>query len=54
MGISPYIATVRQSIGNDLLLLPCVAVLPRDEQGRVLLCSCSRPTTGLLAETLGT
>jgi 8-oxo-dGTP pyrophosphatase MutT (NUDIX family) len=37
MGISPYIATVRQSIGTDLLLVPCVAVLPRDDEGRVLL-----------------
>jgi 8-oxo-dGTP pyrophosphatase MutT (NUDIX family) len=37
MGISPYIAHLRRSIGTDLLLLPCVAVLPRDGDGRVLL-----------------
>ncbi|HET9091993.1 MAG TPA: NUDIX domain-containing protein [Acidimicrobiales bacterium] len=37
MGVSPYIRTLRRSIGHDLLLLPAVAVLPFDEEGRVLL-----------------
>lgn len=37
MAVSPYIRRVRESIGHDLLLLPAVAVLARDDQGRVLL-----------------
>ncbi|WP_153397564.1 NUDIX domain-containing protein [Ornithinicoccus halotolerans] len=37
MPVSPHIARLRESVGHDLLLLPSVAVLPRDEQGRVLL-----------------
>ncbi|WP_129669993.1 NUDIX domain-containing protein [Phytoactinopolyspora endophytica] len=37
MPISPYIRRLRQSIGNDLILLPSVAVLPRDDDGRILL-----------------
>lgn len=37
MPLSPYVARVRESIGHDLLLLPAVAVLPRDDRGRVLL-----------------
>jgi 8-oxo-dGTP pyrophosphatase MutT (NUDIX family) len=37
MAISPYVAELRERIGHDLLLLPCVAVLPRDADGRVLL-----------------
>ena len=37
MAISPYIAQLRERIGADLLLLPSVAVLPRDADGRVLL-----------------
>ncbi|MDQ3145499.1 MAG: NUDIX domain-containing protein [Actinomycetota bacterium] len=35
--ISPYIKRVRAAIGHDLLLIPSVAVLPRDDFGRVLL-----------------
>jgi 8-oxo-dGTP pyrophosphatase MutT (NUDIX family) len=35
--ISPYIRKIRESIGRDLLLLPSVAVLPRDDDGRILL-----------------
>lgn len=35
--ISPYIKRVRAAIGHDLLLLPSVAVLPRDGDGRILL-----------------
>lgn len=37
VGISPYLAGLRNQIGTDLLLVPTVAVLPRDEDGRVLL-----------------
>jgi 8-oxo-dGTP pyrophosphatase MutT (NUDIX family) len=37
MAISPYIAHLRERIGHDMMLLPCVAVLPRDEDGRILL-----------------
>ena len=37
MPISPYIARLRERIGTDLLLLPTVAVLPTDAQGRLLL-----------------
>jgi ADP-ribose pyrophosphatase YjhB (NUDIX family) len=37
MAISPYIAAIRRRIGTDLLLVPTVAVLPRDAAGRILL-----------------
>jgi len=37
MPISPYVAKLREVVGNDLLLLPSVSILPRDEKGRVLL-----------------
>jgi len=37
MGISPHIARLRAFVGHELLLLPCVTVLPFDEAGRVLL-----------------
>jgi 8-oxo-dGTP pyrophosphatase MutT (NUDIX family)/SAM-dependent methyltransferase len=37
MAISAYIRRMRESIGHDLLLLPAVTVLPRDEAGRFLL-----------------
>lgn len=37
MPLSPYIADMRERIGHSLLLLPTVAVLPRDVSGRVLL-----------------
>jgi 8-oxo-dGTP diphosphatase len=37
MGISPYIEQLRRSIGTSLLMVPCVAVLPRDHDGRLLL-----------------
>lgn len=37
MAISPYIASLREVVGNRLLLVPTVAVLPRDEEGRILL-----------------
>ncbi len=37
MAISPYVARLREKVGHDLLVLPSVAVLPRDEIGRILL-----------------
>jgi ADP-ribose pyrophosphatase YjhB (NUDIX family) len=37
MPISAYIRNLRVSIGSELLLLPSVAVLPRDADGRILL-----------------
>ena len=37
MAISPYLAALREKIGHDLVLVPSVAVLPRDEAGRVLM-----------------
>ena len=37
MGISPYIAAMRGLIGTELLLVPTVAVVPRDPLGRILL-----------------
>lgn len=50
MPISPYIAALRESVGHDLLLLPSVAALPHDADGRVLLVKQS--DTGLWA-TIG-
>ena len=35
--MSPFIRKLRDLIGNELLVLPSVAVLPRDDRGRVLL-----------------
>jgi len=35
--ISPYIRGLRDRVGSDLLLLPSVSVLPRDQDGRLLL-----------------
>jgi ADP-ribose pyrophosphatase YjhB (NUDIX family) len=35
--MSPFIRKLRDLIGNELLVLPSVAVLPRDARGRVLL-----------------
>jgi 8-oxo-dGTP pyrophosphatase MutT (NUDIX family) len=37
VAISPYLAALRERIGHELVLLPSVAVLPRDDAGRVLL-----------------
>ena len=37
MAISSYFAGLRKKIGNDLLLIPSVAVLPLDDERRVLL-----------------
>ena len=37
MAMSPYIRRLRDLIGNELLVLPSAAVLPRDDAGRILL-----------------
>ena len=37
MAMSPYIRRLRDLIGNELLVLPSAAVLPRDDRGRILL-----------------
>ena len=37
MGTSPYVAGLRELVGTRLLLLPSVAVLPRSEQGVMLV-----------------
>ena len=37
MGMSPYVRELRGVIGTRLLLLPAVAALVRDEEGRILL-----------------
>lgn len=37
MPISPYVRRLRDAVGSDLLLLPAVAVLCRDDHGRLLL-----------------
>jgi ADP-ribose pyrophosphatase YjhB (NUDIX family) len=37
MAISSYLSRLRDRVGHDLLVLPSVAVLPRDNLGRVLL-----------------
>jgi 8-oxo-dGTP pyrophosphatase MutT (NUDIX family) len=37
VAISPYLAALREKIGHDLVLAPAVAVLPRDDEGRVLM-----------------
>jgi ADP-ribose pyrophosphatase YjhB (NUDIX family) len=37
MAMSPFIRRLRDLVGNELLVLPSVSVLPRDDRGRVLL-----------------
>jgi len=37
VGLSPYIRRLRERVGHNLMLLPSVAVLARDEDGRLLL-----------------
>ncbi len=37
MGISPYLRGLRAAVGHDFLLVPSVAVLVWDENGRLLL-----------------
>ena len=48
VAISPYITRIRERIGTDLLLVPTVAVLPIDADGRL-----ANHTAGLLAEEVG-
>jgi ADP-ribose pyrophosphatase YjhB (NUDIX family) len=50
MAISEHIRRLREHIGSEVLLLPTVAVLPRDEAGRILLVKHAQ--TGLWA-TIG-
>ena len=35
--MSPYVRRLRAAVGHDMLLLPSVAVLARDHEGRLLL-----------------
>ncbi|GAC1483236.1 MAG: NUDIX domain-containing protein [Candidatus Dormibacteria bacterium] len=37
MGMSAYVRRLRDRIGTDLLLLPSVSVLVRDQRGRILM-----------------
>jgi ADP-ribose pyrophosphatase YjhB (NUDIX family) len=37
VAVSPHIRRLRELVGNDLLVLPSAAVLPRDGVGRILL-----------------
>ena len=37
MAIAPHIRRLRDAVGHDLLLIPSVAVLPRDNEGRLLM-----------------
>lgn len=37
LAISPYIKALRERIGADLLIIPCVAAVLRDESGNILL-----------------
>jgi 8-oxo-dGTP diphosphatase len=37
MAIAPYIKRIRALVGHELLVLPSAGVLPRDDDGRILL-----------------
>lgn len=37
MPMSPYYRALRERIGTELMLIPAVAAVVRDEQGRVLI-----------------
>jgi 8-oxo-dGTP pyrophosphatase MutT (NUDIX family) len=37
VAMSPFLKQLRETVGNDLLLLPSIAVLPWDPAGRLLL-----------------
>jgi 8-oxo-dGTP pyrophosphatase MutT (NUDIX family) len=37
VALSPYLARLRAKVGHELLLAPSVAVLARDDEGRVLM-----------------
>jgi 8-oxo-dGTP pyrophosphatase MutT (NUDIX family) len=43
MGMSAYLAGIRELVGHRLLLLPSVTVLPRDASGRILLVRQANP-----------
>src|SRR6201986_89205 len=46
MGISPHVARLRAAVGHELLVLPCVTVLPVDDAGRLLLARHAGHTDG--------
>ena len=50
VAISPYLHRLRELVGHELLVLPSVAVLPWDEDGRLLLV---RETETGLWQTIG-
>ena len=37
MAIAPYVRRLRELVGHELLVLPSAGVIPRDDEGRVLL-----------------
>ncbi len=37
VAISPFVKRLRERVGNELLVLPSVSVIPRDPEGRLLL-----------------
>lgn len=37
MGISPYVARIREHLGSDMLLLPCVTLLIENDAGQILM-----------------
>jgi ADP-ribose pyrophosphatase YjhB (NUDIX family) len=37
VAIAPYLRRIRELVGHELLVLPSVAVVPRDRSGRILL-----------------
>ncbi len=42
MGIPPFLRSLREKVGNDLLVLPTVAGLVTDDRGRTLMIRHSR------------
>ncbi len=50
MGVSPYVAGLREHVGHDLILLPAVAVLIWDDAERLLLV---RATDSMQWQTVG-
>jgi ADP-ribose pyrophosphatase YjhB (NUDIX family) len=46
VGIAPHIARLRSFVGHEMLLLPCVTVLPVDSGGRLLLVQQTGHTDG--------
>ena len=50
MGISPYLRSLRERVGHDLILVPSAAVLVWDQRGRLLLV---RATDSGLWQTIG-